>query len=38
MKKGDVIVILEEKGKWLRIEYSDDYKQGWIRKEDINMK
>jgi len=38
LTKGDVVIILEEKEKWLKIEYDENYKQGWIRKEDVLLK
>lgn len=35
LKKGDIVVIKEEKGEWLKIEYGEEYKQGWIKKDSI---
>ncbi len=34
--KGDVVTILEEKNKWIKIEYAgEELITGWIKKEDV---
>lgn len=35
LKKGDIVVINEERGEWIKVEYGEGYKQGWIKKECI---
>lgn len=35
LEKGDIFVIIEEKDGWLKVEYGEEYKQGWIRADNI---
>lgn len=35
LKKGDIVIILQEEGKWLKVEYGEEYTKGWIKKEVI---
>ncbi len=30
LKKGDIVIIIEEKGEWIKVEYGNE-KQGWIK-------
>jgi len=34
--KGDVVIVLEEEGEWIKIEYGEEYEQGYIKKENLN--
>lgn len=35
LKKGDIVIILQEEGKWIKVEYGEEYTKGWIKKEVI---
>lgn len=35
LKKGDIVVILEQRREWIKVEYGEGYKQGWIKRECI---